>query len=202
MYNGSMADYRKISTLFNWSDNPRAIKKDKFEELKHRITEYGQIKPLIITPDGEVLGGNMRLRAMQELGIEDIWVSVVNPKTEAEKVKIALTDNEEMGYYEDQALAELIEKYKEDIDLTKYSVHLKDPISLADLLQQFAPEPEEDEFDATLPDEPVSVLGEVYQLGRHRLCCGDSTKIEDVEKLMDGKKADMVFTDGVKGSKI
>jgi DNA modification methylase len=187
-------EHRNISELRNWDQNPRAIKKDKFEELKTRIKRFDQFKPLIITPDGEVLGGNMRLRAYQELGIQDVWVSVVHPKTEAEKIEIALTDNEEMGYYEDQALAELIDKYKDEIKLGDYSIHLGEPISLEDLLAKFGPEPVEDEVPE-VTEEAVSVLGEVYQLGRHRVMCGDSTKIEDVEKLMDGKKADMVFTD-------
>lgn len=185
-----------ISTLRNWNKNPRGIKKDKFEELKKRIQRHGQFKPLIITEDGEVLGGNMRLRAMKELGITDVWVSVVYPKTDAEKIEIALVDNEEMGYYEDQALAELISRYKDEIQLDNYSIHLSKPTSLDDLLQQYSPdEIIEDEAPELGDNPPVSKLGEVYQLGRHRLMCGDATKIEDVEKLMDGNKADMVFTD-------
>lgn len=187
---------RKISELRNWSDNPRSIKPERFQELKNRITRFGQFKPVIITPDGEVLGGNMRLKAMKELGIEDIWVSVIEPKSEAEKIEIALTDNEEMGFYEDKQLADLIEKYKGEIELGDYSVHIGEPINLEDLIAKFAPEPEEDEAPEVDESEPPkSKLGEVYQLGRHRVMCGDSTKIEDVEKLMDGKKADMVFTD-------
>jgi len=133
-------DFSKVLSLFNWKDNPRAIKQDRFEELKNRIKRHGQIKPLIITEEGEVLGGNMRLKAFQELGIEEAWVSVVHPKNEAEKIEIALTDNEEMGYYEDQALAELIDKYKDDIDLTKYSVHLSQPKSLDEILKEFSPD--------------------------------------------------------------
>jgi len=188
-------DYRKLTELRNWDKNPRSIKKDKFEELKNRITKRGQIKPLIITPDGEVLGGNMRLRAMQELGIKEAWVSVVTPTSEADKIEIALTDNEEMGYYEDQALAELIAQYKDEIDLTKYSVHLGQSQTLEEILKQFSPDEVVEDEAPEVADEAVSKLGEVYQLGRHRVMCGDSTKIEDVEKLMDGKKADMVFTD-------
>jgi len=193
---------KQITDLYNWADNPRAIKKEKFEELKNRIKRFGQFKPLIVTEDGEVLGGNMRLRAYKELGITDVWVSVVSPKTQAEKIEIALTDNEEMGYYEDQALAELIAKYKDDIDLTKYSVHLKQPQTLEEILKELSPdEVVEDEAPEVSSEPPISKLGEVYQLGRHRLMCGDSTKIEDVEKLMDGNKADMVFTDPPYGMK-
>lgn len=130
--------YRKINELRNWSDNPRSIKPERFQELKNRITRFGQFKPVIVTSDGEVLGGNMRLKAMKELGIEDIWVSIVEPKTEAEKIEIALTDNEEMGFYEDQQLISLIEKYKEEIDLSVYSVNLGDTTSLDELLKTFS----------------------------------------------------------------
>lgn len=187
---------RKLKDLYSWDKNPRAIKKDKFEELKKRIQKHGQFKPLIITPEGEVLGGNMRLRAYKDLGIEDVWVSVVEPKNEAEKIEIALADNEEMGYYEPDALAELISQYKDELDLQNYSVHLEAPKSLDDLLSEYSPtEVEEDEAPEVEEGEPDSKVGEVYQLGRHRLMCGDSTKIEDVERLMNGQKADMVFTD-------
>lgn len=188
-------EYRKVSSLFNWNDNPRAIKQDRFEELKDRIKRRGQFKPLIITPDGEVLGGNMRLRAFRDLGIDEAWVSVITPENEADKIKIALEDNEELGYYEDQAVAELIEKYKGEIDLTKYKLHLGEPKSLEEILQEFSPDEVTEDEAPEVQDNPISKLGEVYQLGRHRLMCGDSTKIEDVEKLMDGQKADMVFTD-------
>lgn len=187
---------RKLTELRNWDKNPRGIKKEKFDELKKRITRHGQIKPLIITPDGEVLGGNMRLRAMTELGVEDVWVSVVEPKTEAEKIEIALTDNEEMGYYEDQALAELIEQYKNEIDLTAYSIHLDQPKTLEEILAEFSPQEIEEDEAPPVSDEPaVSKLGEVYQLGKHRVMCGDSTKIEDVGKLMGEQRADLLLTD-------
>ena len=74
-----------------------------------------------------------------------------------------------------------------------YAVDLAPPTTLDDLFKTEVEEDEAPEVDETA--EPVSKLGEVYQLGRHRLMCGDSTKIEDVEKLMNGQKADMVFTD-------
>jgi len=186
---------KAITNLYNWADNPRAIKKEKFEELKNRIKRFGQFKPLIVTEDGEVLGGNMRLRAYKELGITDVWVSVVYPKTEAEKIEIALTDNEEMGYYEDQALAELIAKYKDDIDLTKYSVHLKQPQTLQEILDQLSPDEVVEDEAPEVPEVAESVLGEVYQLGRHKLMCGSATEAIDVAMLMSGDKADMVFTD-------
>jgi ParB/RepB/Spo0J family partition protein len=134
-------EFIKISELTNWADNPRDIDDDKFQELKNRIERHGQIKPVIVnsgkyTPTkGEVLGGNMRFRAFRELGIEDIWVSWVHPKTEAEKIEIALTDNEELGFYKIDEITTLIQKYKADIDLTKYAIHLDKPQTLEEILK-------------------------------------------------------------------
>ncbi len=134
----------------------------------------------------------MRLKAYNALGIKDVWVSVVEPKDENQKLEYALSDNDRAGYYDDDMLANLIPNY--DIDWSQYAVDMKPPEDIQKLIDRIAPV-EEDEAPEVSEGEAVSKLGEVYQLGRHRLMCGDSTKIEDVEKLMDGKKADMVFTD-------
>lgn len=185
-------EFRKTSELKLWEDNPRNIKPKDFERLKKQIQELGQYKPLLITGDGTVIGGNMRLRAYMDLGIEDIWVSVVNPKDDNQMLAYALSDNDRAGYYDDDLLANLSSAYP-DFEWGNYAVDLAPPTTLDEL---FKPEVEEDEVpEVDETAEPVSKLGEVYQLGRHRLMCGDSTKIEDVEKLMNGQKADMVFTD-------
>lgn len=181
-----------IERLKNWDKNPRSISDKDFARLLAQIKKLGVYKPLLVTKDGTVLGGNMRLRALQELGQSQVWVSVIDPKDEAEMLEYALSDNDRAGEYDEQQLAELATLYP--IDLELYKVDLGKAQPLSDVLNRFGPEVEEDE-PPPLPDEAESKLGEVYQLGRHRLMCGDATKIEDVEKLMDGKKADMVFTD-------
>ncbi len=122
----------KIDKLHNWKDNPRAIKKSDFERLKRQIKELGQYKPLLVTPDGEVLGGNMRLRAYQELKIEDVWVSVVTPKSEEDKIKYALSDNDRAGYYLDDQIANLIGNYA-DFPWEDYAVDLNEPLTLDNL---------------------------------------------------------------------
>jgi len=190
----SMANtFWDISKLHEWDKNPRSISKDGFERLKKQIKKLGQYKPLLITTDGTVLGGNMRLRAYKELGVDKVWVSIINPKTENEKLEYSLSDNDRAGYYDDDLLTNL-SPYYPDFNWSDYAVDLKEPTNLDELLDQFK-EVVEDEVPEVSDEPAISKLGEVYQLGRHRLMCGDSTKIEDVEKLMDGKKADMVFTD-------
>ena len=185
-------EYWPIEKLSNWENNPRTITKDNFDRLKEQIKELGEYKPLLITKDGLVLGGNMRLRAYRDLGIKQCWVSVVEAETEEQKLKYALSDNDQAGETNTDTLANLIGNIQE-IDLTNYAVYLKPPTPINELLDQFK-EVVEDEVPEVSSEPAISKLGDVYQLGRHRLMVGDSTKIEDVEKLMDGKKADMVFT--------
>lgn len=97
----------KIDKLRNWDKNPRSISDKGFERLKKQIQTLGMYKPLLVTEDGTVLGGNMRLRAYRELGIKDVWVSVVDAPTEEKKLEYALSDNDRAGFYDDDLLANL-----------------------------------------------------------------------------------------------
>ena len=184
-----------LSTLTGWNKNPRGIKKDAFERLKRQITAHGQFKPVLATPEGEVIGGNMRLKAYQDLGITEVWVSIVEPKDETEKVAIALADNDRAGYYEEDALAELISSVP-DLVLEDYHLDLGKTLSAKDLLDKFRPT-EEDDFDVeeALPGEPISKLSDIYQLGNHRLMCGDSVLPENVASLLDGITPIAMVTD-------
>jgi len=128
---------RKLSELHEWDKNPRSIKEDDFNRLKKQIEKLGQYKPLIITKDGEVIGGNMRLKAYKTLGIDDVWVSVVEPKDENEKLEYALSDNDRAGYYDADLLANMMPEYK--IDWKAYAVDLKEPILISDLDGMFDP---------------------------------------------------------------
>jgi len=132
--------FAKITELKNWDRNPRGIKVQDFERLKTQIKTLGQYKPLLVTPEGEVLGGNMRLKAYESLGIQDIWVSIVEPKSEAQKLEYALSDNDRAGYYEDDKLAELINEFKDQIPLDLFKVDLANNLDLDVLLRQFGPD--------------------------------------------------------------
>lgn len=188
-----MADYRDISTLHNWEHNPRSMTKDGLARLIKQIKKLGVYKPLVITEDGTVLGGNMRLQALRELGQKQVWVSVVDAPSEEKKIEYALSDNDRAGKYEADQLANLIGNFP-DVEWGDFTVDIKEPELVRDLMDKFS-ETEEDEAPEVQEGEAGSKLGEVYQLGRHRLMCGDSTDAGSVAILMNGQKADMVFTD-------
>lgn len=134
--------YTNISNLYNWSKNPRKVMKEDYQRLRHQMEDLGIYVPLLVTQEGEVLGGNTRLRVMQDMEISDVWVSVVEPKTEAEKVKYALSSNDMVGTYDDEQLGDLLMGIDQEIDLQDYHVSMKD-ISLDELMTQLGPDNEE-----------------------------------------------------------
>ena len=168
-------------------DNPRTIDKDKFEKLKKSIQEFPEmlvLRPIVINEDNIVLGGNMRYRAAQALGIADIPVTIAKNLTKEQQREFVIKDNTSGGEWDWSALAN--EWDAEQLD--EWGLDLpKDFIEDAEVV--------EDDYEVDVPEEAKSKLGDIYILGEHRLMCGDATKKEDVEKLMDGAKADMVYTD-------
>jgi len=166
--------------------NPRIIKDDKFKKLVKSLKEFpemAKVRPVVIDEDNMILGGNMRFKAMLEAGWTDIPVTKVKGWTEEQKREFVVKDNLGYGEWDYDVLAN-------DYDLEQLDEWGMDIAD--DLLPQ--KEIEEDEAPEVDQGEPISKLGKVYQLGRHRLMCGDSTSIESVEKLMDGNKADIGFT--------
>ncbi len=113
-------EQRKIAQLTNWEDNPRTITKEDFERLKKQIIKLGMYKPLLINADNIVLGGNMRLRALTELGAKEVAVTVVDAQDPATMLEYALSDNDQAGITDDLKLAELV--HLSPIDTTLYKV--------------------------------------------------------------------------------
>ena len=184
----------KVSNIKNNPNNPRTINDDKLEKLKRSIKSFPEMmekRPMICVTDvdGKIfpLGGNMRLRAIKELGMKEIpkyWVSMADEWTEEQRREFIIKDNASLGSWDLEDLQEnwdldLISEWGVDLDIDK--------------VEEL--EAEEDDFDVELPEEPKTVLGDLYEIGKHRLLCGDSTDSDSVAKLMNGEKADMVFTD-------
>lgn len=159
-------EYRKLSELRPWDKNPRTITKEAYERLKWQIDKLGMYKPSIVNQDNIVLGGNMRLKAYAEKGIDPIWVSPVVTKNESEMWEYALSDNDHVGVTDmDMVINEMPQL---DIDWSKYSVDIKPPENLQDLIDKFTPI-EEDEVPE-VPTEAISKMGEIYELGHWVNC--------------------------------
>jgi len=172
------------------TDNPRYIRDERYQKLKKSIQEFPKmmkLRPIIVDDKGMILGGNMRYLAMVDLGYKEIpegWVIKASELTEEERRKFQIVDNIPFGDWDYDKLAN-------EWDLEELQEW---GIELPELEDNLEPDKKDDEIPEP-PKEPKSKLGDLYQLGNHRILCGDATKKEDVERLMDGKKVDMVFTD-------
>lgn len=188
--------YKKVNDLIPYINNSRTHSEEQVNQIVASINEFGFTNPLLIDEKDNIIAGHGRLLASKKLKMEEVPCIVLSGLTEAQKKAYIIADNKmalNAGWNEELLKIEL-ENLKEldfDLELTGFNVDELDDIF------QFEEEQEivEDDFDIEPPEEPKAKLGDIYQLGNHRLMCGDSIKIEDVKKLMDGNKADMVLSD-------
>lgn len=182
-------EYKKtVDIKFN-PNNPRVIKDEKFNKLVRSIAEFPQmleIRPIVIDENNIVLGGNMRLKACQELKLKEIPIMYAKELTEEQKKEFIIKDNVGFGEWDWSVLAnewdtEQLEAWGLDLPVDFNTEVL---------------EAEEDDFD--VPEGGIEtdiVLGDLFEIGEHRLLCGDSTQTDTFEKLTEGVLADMVITD-------
>ena len=177
-------------------NNPRIIKDDKFKKLVKSIQDFPQmleLRPIVIDENNVVLGGNMRLKACIEAGLTDVPVKQAADLTEEQKKEFIVKDNVGYGEWDWDDLAN---NWDEEL-LTEWGLDIPN----------FEPEVlEAEEDDFAVPDGGVEtdiVLGDLFEIGEHRLLCGDSTDIQKVEFLMNGEKCNLL-TDppyGIKANK-
>jgi len=172
-------------------NNPRFIKDERYQKLKKNMQEFPKmmkLRPIIIDDDGMIIGGNMRYLAMKDLGYKDIpegWVVKASGLTEEERKRFIIADNVELGEFDYDKLAnewEMTELQDWGIELPEMEI-----------------EKEEDDFDVDKAieevKEPITKIGDIWQLGKNRVMCGDSNKNEDLQKLVKTEKADLSFCD-------
>jgi DNA modification methylase len=189
------AEVVNINKVRTNPNNPRIIKDDKFQKLVKSIQEFPQmleIRPIVVNEEMIVLGGNMRLKACQEAGIKEIPIIKASNLTEEQQKEFIIKDNVGFGEWDWNDLANNWDAN----ELSEWGLDI--PGFEAEVL-----EAKEDEFAA--PEGGIEtdiILGDLFEIGEHRLLCGDSTDSDQVAKLMNGQKADMVFTDPPYGMKL
>ena len=176
-----------IRSLVPNEKNPRKIAKGQMDKLKKSILEFPdmlEIRPIIVDETLTVLAGNMRLRALLELEWEQVPYIQVNNLTEEQKKEFIVKDNLSYGEWEwDSLIADWDQELLLDWGL-EIPTEFKRTV-----------EGEDDDFDIEVPNETSIVLGDLIEIGPHKLLCGDTTVGDDWQKLMDGKLADLVLTD-------
>jgi DNA modification methylase len=177
----------KVSEIRPNPNNPRVIKDDKFKKLLQSITDFPQmleLRPIVVNDDMIALGGNMRLKALEHLGIEETYIIKAKDLTDKQEQEFIIKDNVGYGEWNWDQLA------------NEWDVEDLDEWGL-DLPLDFVKELEAEEDDFAIPEGGIEtdiVLGDLFEIGEHRLLCGDSTDSDAVARLMDGEKADIAFT--------
>jgi DNA modification methylase len=172
------------------NNNPRTISVDKLEKLKKSILEFPkmlELRPIIINQDYVVIGGNMRLTALMQLGYKEIpdeWVKIGTLQDEEQK-RFIIADNVGYGEWDWEDLSS---NWNAD-DLLDWGLDLPETSIIEDEIA------EEDDYE--VPEGGIEtdiVIGDLFEIGEHRLLCGDSTDSDAVARLMNGEKADITFS--------
>jgi DNA modification methylase len=191
--------YWPIEKLISFARNPRTHSEEQINRIAASIQAFGWTNPILIDPDGVTIAGHARTLAARKLGMAEVPVIVLSGLSEAQRRALVIADNQlaisGSGWDEEMLRLELAELQADAFDLEvlgfsdeELEEFLADPDELTGGLtdEDAAPEP---------PESPVSAMGDCWSLGRHRLVVGDATVAADVDRLMQGDKADLVFTD-------
>jgi len=194
----TLRNYKSLNVreLNNYKSNSRTHSAEQIDKIKRSIQEFGFTNPLLIDENNTIIAGHGRLLAAVALGLSEVPCIILSGLSEAQKAALVIADNKialDAGWDNDILLEqfEFLKGFDYDLTLTGFGIEELCEIMPDELPQIFC-----DEEDCPdIPAEPVTKLGDVWLLGKHRLMCGDSTSIDAVDKLMNDTKADMVFTD-------
>ena len=185
----------QIADLIPYARNARTHSDEQVAQIAASIREFGFINPVIVDGDNGIIAGHGRVMAARKLGLEQVPTIEVSTLTEAQKRAYILADNKlalNAGWDNDLLKIELDELSALDFDLSLIGFNEDE---LASLTAEKTEGLTDEDAVPDVPVRPVTVLNDVWLLGRHRLMCGDSTSIDAVETLMDGATIDLVHTD-------
>lgn len=193
--NKTNVTYMDVNALIPYANNPR-LNDNAVDAVAASIKEFGFKVPIVIDGENVIINGHTRLKAARKLGLTQVPAIVADDLTPEQVKAFRLADNKtgEIAQWDIEKLEIELDGI-DDIDMGEFGF---DDMQIDSLDEET--EIVEDEVPE-LQEEPKAKLGDIYQLGNHRLMCGDSTIGEDVNKLMNGVKADLVFTDPPYGMK-
>lgn len=171
-----------IDDIKPYENNPRD-NDDAVDSVANSIKEFGWQQPIVVDKDMVIIVGHTRYKAAKKLGMDKVPVVVASSLTPEQVKAYRLADNKvgELADWDMEKLSIELDGI-EDIDMSEFGFEGLDNLEKLDDLE----DAKDDDFDEEPPEEPKSKMGQVFQLGRHRLMCGDSTKPEDVKTLMGG----------------
>lgn len=191
-----------VTNLEPSTRNARTHSKKQILQIAHSIREFGFNSPILIDSNNVVVAGHGRLAAAKELGIDTVPTICIDHLTKAQLRAYAVADNriaelagwdEEILKIEFQEILDMDPSF--DLTVTGFEMPEIDLIILNDKAAISKDEEEQEDLDALLHSEPVSKTGDLWILGSHRILCGDARNPDDYAQLMEGKKAQLVFTD-------
>jgi DNA modification methylase len=188
-------EYKPIADLIPYARNSRTHSEAQVAQIAASIREFGWTNPILLDGENGIIAGHGRVLAAQKLGESQVPTIELSHMDENQKRAYIIADNKLAlnAGWDDAMLALEIGDLKDagfDLGLTGFS-----PDEISALNTEVIEGLTDEDSVPDVPDEPITKLGDIYQLGNHRLMCGDSTSIDAVEKLMDGNKVDLIFTD-------
>jgi len=190
-------EQRKIEALIPYVNNSRTHSDEQVAQIAASVREFGWTNPILVDGQNGIIAGHGRLAAARKLGLTEVPVIVLDHLSEAQKKALVIADNKlasNAGWDDEMLRLELGDLQEMGFDATIAGFTTEELDALLNVTEVTDGLTDEDDVPEA-PEEPKTRLGDVWILGKHRLMCGDSTSIDAVEKLMDGQKADMVFTD-------
>ena len=189
--------YKSVSELIPYVNNSRTHSDTQVLQIASSIKEFGFTNPILIDEHGGVIAGHGRIMGAKKLGIDEVPTITLSGLTDAQRKAYVIADNKlalNSGWDEELLKIELQALDEIDFDLSVIGFDDDELSSYLDDNQLTEGLTDEDDVPEP-PEKPVTREGDVWLLGNHRLMCGDSTSVDAIEKLMDGEKAEMVFTD-------
>jgi DNA modification methylase len=196
MLGATKIEWMSVETLIPYAKNARTHSDEQVAQIAGSIKEFGFNNPVLVDKDNSIIAGHGRLMAARKLGMDKVPVVQLGHMTEAQRKAYVLADNRIAlnSGWDTSMLSLELQELKDDIDLSLLGFDADELDALLNPIEGTEGLTDEDAVP-DVPDEPKTKLGDIYILGKHRLMCGDSTSVNDMDKLVNDREVDMWLTD-------